>query len=84
MFGTFQPEGVQADYGITKPVNSYNPITLNFHEWMDIVKDVRRSRSFKEAYAMLFTSPGKLESVKESYRKLYEEQKPDLKNVNAA
>ncbi len=84
MFGTFQPEGVQADYGITKPVNSYNPITLNFHEWMDIVKDVRRSRSFKEAYAMLFTSPAKLESVKESYRKLYEEQKPDLKNVNAA
>jgi hypothetical protein len=27
-------------YGITTPINSYNPITLNFHEWKDIFLDV--------------------------------------------
>ena len=72
MFGTFQPEMERPDYGITTPVNSYNPVTLNFHEWVDIVKDVRKSRSFKEAYAMIFTSPAKLAAVKAHYRDLNE------------
>ena len=69
IFGTFQPEGVQAVYGITKPVNSYNPVYLCFHEWIDIVRDVRKSKSIKEAYAMVFTRPSKLEDVKSAYRK---------------
>ncbi|NNC85429.1 MAG: sterol desaturase family protein [Bacteroidia bacterium] len=72
IFGTFQPEEEQADYGITKPVNSYNPITLNFHEWVDIVKDIRKSRSLSEAWAMLFTSPAKLEEVKAAYQEQYD------------
>lgn len=71
MFGTFQPEEEQADYGITTPVNSYNPIFLCFHEWMDIVKDLRKSRSLREAYAMVFTRPSKLEGVKEKYQRQY-------------
>ena len=69
MFGTFQPEGERPDYGITKPVNSYNPITLNFHEWVDIFHDVRKSRSLKEAFIMIFISPAKLEAAKLKYRK---------------
>ncbi|MTI23143.1 sterol desaturase family protein [Fulvivirga sp. RKSG066] len=70
MFGTFQPEEEQADYGITTPVNSYNPIYLCFHEWIDIFKDVKKSKSFKEAYAMVFTRPSKLEEKKKSFQKL--------------
>lgn len=68
IFGTFQPEEDQAIYGITKPVNSYNPVYLCFHEWMDIVSDVRQSKSLKEAYAMIFTRPSRLEDVKSAYR----------------
>ncbi|WP_292900661.1 sterol desaturase family protein [Nonlabens sp.] len=64
LFGTFQTEEEQAIYGITKPINSYNPITLNFHEWKDIALDVIKSRSIKEAYAVTFTSPAKLAEVK--------------------
>lgn len=74
MFGTFVPETEQADYGITKPVNSYNPITLNFHEWKDMIHDVFKSRSLKEARAMAFTSPSKLEEVKTMYRRLHGEE----------
>ena len=74
IFGTFMPETEQAEYGITKPVNSYNPITLNFHEWKDLVRDVLRSRSLKEARAMAFTSPAKLEAVKSMYKKLNSKQ----------
>ncbi|MEO1052036.1 MAG: sterol desaturase family protein [Bacteroidota bacterium] len=67
IFGTFQPEGEQAIYGITKPVNSYNPVYLCFHEWIDIFKDVRRSKSLKEAYQMIFTRPSRLKEVKLRY-----------------
>ena len=68
MFGTFQPEEEQADYGITTPVTSYNPVYLVFHEWVDIVKDVRKSKSIKEAYDMVMTRPSRLAAKKEQYQ----------------
>ncbi len=75
LFGTFKAEDEQAVYGITTPVNSYNPITLNFHEWKAMLVDVFKSKSFKEAYLMLFTSPAKLETVKTKFNHLYQEKK---------
>ena len=74
IFGTFMPEGEQANYGLTKQVKSYNPITLNFHEWSDIVKDVRNSKTLEEAYAMVFTRPSLLEEVKEQYKEKIKEK----------
>lgn len=68
MFGTFQPEEEKADYGITKPVKSYNPIYLCFHEWMDIVKDIKNSKSLKEAYAITFTRPSRLEEKRKEFQ----------------
>jgi hypothetical protein len=62
----FQSEEEKPVYGITTPINSYNPITLNFHIWKDIISDVMKSRSLKEAYALMFTNPSKLEAVKAS------------------
>lgn len=58
MFGTFQPEAHRPTYGITKPVKSYNPITLNFHVWVDVVKELRQARTLKDVYAILFGYPG--------------------------
>jgi len=57
MFGTFQEEDEKAVYGITKPVNSYNPVYLVFHEWIDVFKDIGKSRSVKEVWQTLFGSP---------------------------
>jgi sterol desaturase/sphingolipid hydroxylase (fatty acid hydroxylase superfamily) len=91
IFGTFEAEEEQTLYGITVPINSYNPITLNFHEWKDISFDVIKSRSLKEAYAMLFTSPSKLEAVKTEFNSIYfkenqkeksQSKKPDFIKVN--
>lgn len=45
-------------YGITKPVTSYNPVYLVFHEWVDIVKDIRKAKDSKEVYQILFGKPG--------------------------
>jgi len=58
IFGTFEPEVERPNYGITKPVESpYNPIYLVFHEWIDIVKDLKRCRNFKQAWQVLFYPP---------------------------
>jgi sterol desaturase/sphingolipid hydroxylase (fatty acid hydroxylase superfamily) len=57
MFKTFQVEEEKPDYGITKPINSYNPIFLNFHEWMDIYRDVKNSKTWKERYNNIFGRP---------------------------
>ncbi|WP_154852827.1 sterol desaturase family protein [Cyclobacterium xiamenense] len=58
IFGTFMPEGERPNYGITKPVTSYNPIYLNFHEWADIVKDLRKAKNGTEVFQILFGKPG--------------------------
>ncbi|MEQ8908857.1 MAG: sterol desaturase family protein [Vicingaceae bacterium] len=57
MFGTFQEEDEKAIYGITKPVNSYNPVFLVFHEWIEVGKDISKARSLKEVWNILFGSP---------------------------
>jgi sterol desaturase/sphingolipid hydroxylase (fatty acid hydroxylase superfamily) len=71
MFGTFQPEEEQAIYGITVPVNSYNPVYLVFHAWIDVVKDLSKCRSLREGWRILFGSPvaydkEKVEQVQEA------------------
>lgn len=55
IFGTFQAEEEQAIYGITKNVDSYNPLVLVFHAWGDLFKDVwkRPRKTFK----IMFGSP---------------------------
>lgn len=57
MFGSFMAEGERPNYGITKPVNTYNPITLVFHEWYDIIKDLKQAETKKEAFKILFGRP---------------------------
>lgn len=57
MFGTFKEEDEQAIYGITKPVDSYNPFFLVFHEWLEVGKDILKARSLKQIWNILFGSP---------------------------
>jgi len=42
LFGSFEPEVEKVDYGIPRQVKSYNFIVLNFHEFIDMWKDVLR------------------------------------------
>lgn len=59
MFGTFEPEGEKVVYGITKEIkHPYNPVYLVFHEWVDLIADVRKAKSFKEGWKIMFGSPG--------------------------
>ena len=44
LFGTFREEDPQIHirYGITKNINSFNPVKVIFHEWVDIFKGKAR------------------------------------------
>jgi sterol desaturase/sphingolipid hydroxylase (fatty acid hydroxylase superfamily) len=64
LFGTFQPELPGHDYqpiryGLTKPLDKETPITVVFHEWNSIWKDLtRKDLSPKQKWMYLFGPPG--------------------------
>jgi alkylglycerol monooxygenase len=60
LFGTFQEEKkeVPAVYGITRPVQTWNPIKINFqHVWL-LVKDAWRTKSWKDKFTLWFRHTG--------------------------
>lgn len=57
LFGTFQEEIEKPVYGLTKPVKSYNVLYLNFHEWADIWRDIRQTKTVRQALQVLFGPP---------------------------
>ena len=61
LFGTFEPEDLKDRpvYGLTKNINSYNPLRIAFHEWLDMWTDLRQARSWRERWASVFGSPGR-------------------------
>ncbi|MCX2744228.1 sterol desaturase family protein [Mangrovivirga sp. M17] len=66
MFGTFEPEVEKPVYGITKELEKpYNPVYLCFHEWMDIIRDIRKAKSIKQAWTLTFSSPTRISELQE-------------------
>jgi sterol desaturase/sphingolipid hydroxylase (fatty acid hydroxylase superfamily) len=64
MFGTFQPELTDKEYqpikfGLTKAIEKETPVTIIFHEWTQMWKDVsRKDLNWKEKWNYLFGPPG--------------------------
>ena len=40
LFGTFEPEIRRVKYGLTKNIDTYNPLRIGYHEFADIARDV--------------------------------------------
>ncbi len=57
LFGTFEPESEPVDYGIVKPLNTFNPVKIAFHEWRAMLADVRRAPDTRVAMGRLFRHP---------------------------
>lgn len=53
MFGTFQKEEEKVIYGITSPLNSWNPIWANVHYWQDLGQLAKRSKGFDKVRVFL-------------------------------
>ncbi len=58
LFGTFQEEEERPTYGITKSLNSWNPVYANFAHYIDLYRYVKRSKSWSDTRNMLFQHPG--------------------------
>ena len=58
LFGTFEPEREKVIYGLTKNINSYNPLRIAFHEWIDIWSDLRRAPMWRLKMRYVFGRPG--------------------------
>ncbi len=64
MFGTFQPELEEKEYqpvkyGLTKPLEKETPVSIIFHEWTSIGKDIsRKDIGWKEKWWYVFGPPG--------------------------
>ena len=70
LFGTFQEElpDVPAVYGITRPVQTWNPVKINFmHLWL-LTKDAWHAKQWKDKFRIWFMPLGwRPEDVAEKY-----------------
>ena len=58
LFGTFQRELDRPEYGLTKNIESYNPLVVAFHEWQSLGRDLREAKSWRGRLGYLFAPPG--------------------------
>jgi sterol desaturase/sphingolipid hydroxylase (fatty acid hydroxylase superfamily) len=60
LFRTFEPESEPCDYGLTKNLETWNPIRIGFHEWVAMGREVLAARSLRSAARAVFASPAAL------------------------
>lgn len=58
LFGTFQPEEERPAYGLTKNIDTYNPVRIAFKEWGDMFKQAWQSRSIRHGINYIIRPPG--------------------------
>lgn len=58
MFGTFQKEEEKPTYGITKPINSWNPVWVNLDHYAQMAKQWPSINGLKNKLKFLFYKPG--------------------------
>jgi hypothetical protein len=58
LFGTFQKEEEKPTYGITSPINSWNPFWANFINFGVMQREMKQINSFTDKIRYLFYKPG--------------------------
>ncbi len=58
LFGTFEPEVERVRYGLTKNLDTFNPVKIAFHEWRAMFRDLARARTVREAWIAVGAPPG--------------------------
>ena len=59
LFGTYEGEDPAEPprFGLTKKIDTYNPVRIAFHEWADIWRDVRRTPGWHNKIRYVFGNP---------------------------
>lgn len=58
IFGTYEPEVEKVKYGLTKPINTSNPLKVGFHEFIELGRDLKHTNGLRNKVFMLFKGPG--------------------------
>ena len=58
LYGSFEPEGEEVVYGITNPLNTWNPIWAQFHYWIELYQLARRAPRWRDRVLVWFKEPG--------------------------
>ncbi|MFG2883042.1 sterol desaturase family protein [Streptomyces sp. NPDC048297] len=58
LFGTFVAEVERPVYGLTKNINTFNPIKVATHEYMSIARDLKEASGRRERVGRLLRGPG--------------------------
>ena len=65
LFGTYQKEEEQVIYGITTSIeNKGNPFHVNFHEYADMIQDVKTAKGWRKKWFYIFGNPLKIAQLK--------------------
>lgn len=58
MFGTFQKEEEEPTYGITHPINTWDPLSANLHHWKQMVRGLNEMKGTRDKLKYVFMPPG--------------------------
>ncbi|MET1026375.1 MAG: sterol desaturase family protein [Dongiaceae bacterium] len=60
LFGTYrqEDEGVALRYGVMPPMRSSNPLVIVYGEFLSLLKDVWRAKSWGDRWRLIFMPPG--------------------------
>jgi sterol desaturase/sphingolipid hydroxylase (fatty acid hydroxylase superfamily) len=58
LFGTFQEETETVDYGLTRNIQTFDPLRIASHEWVAMFRDAARATGLGDALRTLLKPPG--------------------------
>ena len=58
LFGTFEREEEPVVYGLTRNIDTFDPVVIATHEWRDIARDVAGSSTWRDRWSFLLRGPG--------------------------
>jgi sterol desaturase/sphingolipid hydroxylase (fatty acid hydroxylase superfamily) len=58
LFGTFEREDEDVVYGLTKNIDTYNPLRIASHEYRDIIRDLASSTTWHDRLSFVLRGPG--------------------------
>lgn len=58
LFGTFEREDERVAYGLTKNINTYNPVRVAAREYTNIARDIAASDNWRDRLSFVLRGPG--------------------------
>ena len=58
LFGTFEPEVAPVTYGLTRNLDSYNPLWVQLHEYVGIMRDAWSAPRWSDTISFILRGPG--------------------------